>query len=615
MKYTPEPSRKTAATLFSLTATMILAPAQETGPERGTEYRRPAERQAAFIPRSMPRRTQGNGSPREGTETEVREIPVQRESRSINGSGNNVANPDWGSAEGPTIRIFENAYADGSSEPAGSDRPSARSISNAVVAQSGSLVNSKGATDFLWQWGQFLDHDIIETPTIDPAEAFDIKVPVGDPHFDPASTGSVTIPLNRSLYEEHDGVREQINAISAYIDGSQVYGSSDARSFALRRLDGSGKLKTSESNRGDLLPYNNGGFDNAPASSPNFSLAGDVRANEQVGLTALHTLFVRKHNYWAESYAELNPQAMDEEIYQFARMIVGAEIQAITYQEFLPVLLGRDALPSYRGYRNDVRADISNSFGAAAFRIGHSLLSSALLRIDSNGDEIEAGHLSLAASFFDPSLIEEDGIEVILRGLASQQCQELDAHLINEVRNFLFGPPGAGGFDLASLNIQRGRDHGIPGFNEARRGLGLRPLRFMSDLTDSPEDVENLQSVYDHPDQLDLWVGALCEKDLPGSMVGETYQRILADQFVRLRDGDRFYYESALAPQIVEMINEQTLSRIIKRNTGIGSELPGDVFVIQSVRQERANSRKQTTRRPQTGGEHKRRETTRRTRR
>ena len=187
-----------------------------------------------------------------------------------------------------------------------------------------------------------------------------------------------------------------------------------------------------------------------------------------MGLTALHTLFVREHNYWAESYAGLNPQAMDEEIYQFARMIVGAEIQAITYREFLPILLGRDSLPDYRGYREDVRADISNAFGAAAFRIGHSMLSPQLLRVDGSGAEIESGHLSLAASFFDPSLIESDGIEPILRGLASQECQELDARLIDEVRNFLFGSPGAGGFDLAALNIQRGRDHGIPDYNSTR---------------------------------------------------------------------------------------------------------------------------------------------------
>jgi hypothetical protein len=197
-----------------------------------------------------------------------------------------------------------------------------------------------------------------------------------------------------------------------------------------------------------------------------------------------------------------------------------------------------------------------------------------------------------------------------LRGLASQQCQELDAHLIDEVRNFLFGPPGAGGFDLASLNIQRGRDHGIPGFNEVRRGLGLRPLRFMSDLTDNPDDVKSLQSVYDDPDQLDLWVGALCENDLPGSMVGETYQRILVDQFVRLRDGDRFYYESALAPEIVDMVNEQTLSRIIKRNTDIGSELQEDVFVNGAALRRQTKHRRQSTRLPKTSEGRQRRDPT-----
>lgn len=614
MKKTPKSSRRIAATAFSLTATMILAPAQGTGPERATEYKRASEqRQAAFIPRSMPRQPRPDG-PSASNTNEGGEIEVSQESRTVDGSGNNITNPTWGAAKQATIRLFENAYADEASEPAGVGRPSARAISNAVVAQTESTLNSKGATDYLWQWGQFLDHDMIETPTVDPAEPFDISVPAGDPFFDPTGSGSATIPLNRSLYEDRDGVREQINAISSYIDGSQVYGSTDARAFALRRLDGSGKLKSTESNHGELLPYNDGGFDNAPTHSPNFFLAGDVRANEQVGLTALHTLFLREHNYWAESYAGLNPQAMDEEIYQFARMIVGAEIQAITYREFLPVLLGRNALPEYRGYRQDVRADISNEFGAAAFRIGHSMLSPQLLRIDASGAEIESGHLSLAASFFDPSLIETDGIEVILRGLASQECQELDAQLIDEVRNFLFGPPGAGGFDLASLNIQRGRDHGIPDFNSVRVGLRLRPIRFMSDLTSDTSDIENLQSVYDNTDQIDLWVGALCEKDLPDSMVGETYQRILVDQFVRLRDGDRFYYEKALPQEIVEMVNEQTLSKIIKRNTNIGDELPDNVFQTSGASRRRPDTRRQSTRRPE-GQEQRSRKSTRNDRR
>jgi hypothetical protein len=580
MKKSPNTSRKIVVSAFSLTATMILAPAQVTGPERTTTTKlQTSERQPAFLPRPMARRSQPI-SPAQPGPSAAGEIALPAESRTVNGSGNNIGNPTWGAAEQATIRLLANDYSDGVSSPAGADRPSARAVSNAVVAQTGSVLNARGATDYLWQWGQFLDHDIIETPTVDPVEIFDITVPTGDIHFDPFSTGTETIALNRSLYEDHDGVREQINAISAFIDGSQVYGSDDTRAFALRRLDGSGKLKVTGSDHGDLLPYNEAGLPNAPAALPTLFLAGDVRSNEQAALTAMHTLFLREHNYWAGRYSAINPQAMGEEIYQFARMIVGAEIQAITYREFIPVLLGRNALPEYRGYDESVRADISNVFGAAAFRIGHSMLSPQLLRIDANGDEIEAGHLSLAEAFFDPSLIEEEGIDSILRGLAAQKCQELDAHLIDEVRNFLFGPPGAGGFDLASLNIQRGRDHGIPDFNSARVGLGLEPVGFMSDIAVDDIDADALSSVYDSPEQVDLWVGALCEKDVPDSMVGETYQRILVDQFIRLRDGDRFYYESALPLEMVDMINDQSLSKIIKRNTGIGEELPENVFVV-----------------------------------
>lgn len=567
-----------AVTTASFSLGMILAPAQTAGPERGPTPDFDGERRPAFIPRSMPKRPSRQISPAPTIESND-PIPLPVESRTSNGSGNNLDHPLWGTAGEPTVRIIPAAYSDGASAPAGADRPSARLISNAVCAQEESMPNSKGATDLLWQWGQFLDHDLIETPTVDPAEPFEIEVPTGDPHFDPSHTGEAVIPLNRSLSEDIDGVRQQVNAVSAFIDASMVYGSDDERAYALRKLDGSGQLKITESIVGDLLPYNEGGFDNSPAPSPGYFLAGDIRANEQVGLTALHTLFVREHNHWAARFSELNPQAMGEEIYQFARSVVAAEIQAITYREFLPVLLGKDALPPYSGYHPEVRPDIANAFGAAAFRIGHSMLSPEIQRLDASGNEIAAGHLSLADAFFNPELIQDDGIEPILRGMAGQLCQELDAHLVDEVRNLLFGPPGAGGFDLAALNIQRGRDHGLPGFNQARKALGLRPLHLINDLTPDRDLVLRLQSVYTHPDQLDLWVGALCEEDVPDSMVGPTFQRLLVDQFTRLRDGDRFYYEQALPEEMVMMIQEQTLATIIRRNTEIGEEIQDDVFL------------------------------------
>src|SRR5690606_31290741 len=93
-----------------------------------------------------------------------------------------------------------NGYADGLSAPAGATRPNPRAISNAVVAQQGPMPNDRGASDFLWQWGQFIDHDLDLSSAMAPPEPFAIAVPAGDPHFDPAWTGAQWIALDRSRY-------------------------------------------------------------------------------------------------------------------------------------------------------------------------------------------------------------------------------------------------------------------------------------------------------------------------------------------------------------------------------------------------------------------------------
>ena len=241
-------------------------------------------------------------------------------------------------------------------------------------------------------------------------------------------------------------------------------------------------LKTSH---GNLLPFNINELPNAPsAEAPNFFLAGDFRANEQTGLTAMHTLFVREHNYWAKVIAKSNSSLDGDTIYEVARAIVGAEMQIITYQEFLPFLLGPKALPRYEGYKSEVNPSIANVFATASYRFGHTMLSSQLLRLDRRLKEIDEGHLDLASAFFNPNrIINEGGIDPVLRGLAHQPAQEIDTLLDDDVRNFLFGPPGAGGFDLAALNIQRGRDHGLPGYNEVRRNFDLEPAEDFADIT------------------------------------------------------------------------------------------------------------------------------------
>ncbi len=537
----------------------------------------PARPSAAPIPPPAPPRPGSHtAQPKPGSTGLSIELPA--ELPSLDGSGNNLAKPTQGTPGAAFIRLAPAAYADGASAPSGAERPSARAISNAVAAQTTSVPNKAWATDMLWQWGQFLDHDLDLTLTANPAEEFSIPVPLADPQFDPTGTGSQVIPMIRSTYVIESGVREQTNGLSAYIDASQVYGSDASRAMALRRLDGSGKLKTSASDHGDLLPYNVAGLPNAPAGA-NFFVAGDLRVNEQVGLITLQTLFMREHNWWAERFSQSNPDASENEIYDFARLVVGAEMQTITYREFLPILLGPNALPPYRGYQSKADASISNEFATAAYRLGHSLLSPTLRRLNAQGQTIPEGDLSLRDSFFNLAPVEHQGIDPILRGLCTQVCQDLDHLVIDDVRNFLFGAPGAGGFDLASLNLQRGRDHGLGSLNQVRRALGMRPYRSFAEIHPAPHVSARLAATYAHPDLVDLWIGGLAEADVPGALIGPTFHRILVDQFTRSRDGDRFWYQSHLPPAMVSLVEGQNLRQVILRNTRISAELRENIWV------------------------------------
>ena len=507
-----------------------------------------------------------------------RDLRFHNEFRSYDGSNNNTSHPEWGRSATPLLRhMLEPHYADGTGAPDVTNMPNARAVSNAVAAQPTSVVSDVGVSDLFWQWGQFLDHDLDLTPGMLPVELFDIPIPPGDPEFDPAGTGGASIPFGRSAYSMLAGVRQQMNAVTSYIDASNVYGSDPERARELRALDGTGLLKTSA---GGFLPFNVNGYANAPSADPGYFLAGDVRANEQVGLTALHTLFVREHNWLVERLQRQAPQWGGEQLYQTARAIVSAEIQVITYQEFLPLLLGPDALAPFNGYRPDVEPGIDNAFSTAAYRFGHSMVSDVILRLDRDGNPIAPGNLPLAQAFFAPHEVSVNGIEPVLRGLAMQRAQELDIFIVDGLRNFLFGAPGAGGFDLAALNIQRGRDHGMQRYNDCRRAVGLAPCASFADVSRDPAIQTRLAAVYDHVDQIDLWVGGLAEDRLPGAMVGELFHAILCNQFERLRDGDRFWYENDFQTWMVGWLQSQSLAKIIRRNTSIGDEIQDAVLVV-----------------------------------
>lgn len=530
---------------------------------------------------TQPLQSQEDIERRKRDRTLRRETSLQNlEFRTIDGSNNNLGNPDWGRADIEFIRLTYSDYSDGVGTPSGELRPGPREISNAVVAQPDLMPNDARVSDFVWQWGQFLDHDINLTPTISPVESFDISMPPGDSFFDPQGTGE-TMPLDRSLYTVTNSVRQQLNLITSYIDASNVYGSNLGLAMELRTLDGTGRLKMSA---GKLLPFN-------PAN-PALFIAGDSRANEQVGLTAMHTLFVREHNYWADRFRSEDHHLSGEQIYQMARSMVAAEMQKITYDEFLPVVMGPDTFTPYQGYQPGVNPTIANEFSTASYRFGHSMISPRLLRLDRDNRPIAAGHLPLRNAFFNPGeIINNGGIEPLLRGLAAQRPQQIDVHIVDDLRNFLFGAPGAGGFDLASLNIQRGRDHGLPPYNEVRRRMGLSAAESFADISSDPEVQANLGSVYNSVEDVDLWVGGLAEDHVPGALIGETIHAILKNQFERLRNGDRFWYQIYLPQHLLAEVENLTLADIIRRNTRIKDEIQDKVFIAADAQNRNRDNR------------------------
>lgn len=505
------------------------------------------------------------------------------EARAIDGSGNSQSQATMGSAGLTLNRMLSADYGDGSHTPAGASRPSARAVSNAVHAQTSSRLNSRGASDLFWLWGQFIDHDIDLTPAAEPHEAFAIAVPQGDAFFDPTHTGSQTITLNRSVCQAPSGVRQQLNMITAWLDGSVVYGSDATRQAALRSNDGSGRLLVESTALGDMLPRNTAGLPNEGGVGAQGFLAGDVRANENVLLTAMHTLWVREHNWQVARYRALYPGASGDELYELARRWVGAELQAITYEEWLPILLGSAGVEAYRGYDPAQSAGIYNAFSTACFRFGHSLLSPRLQRLEVGLQSTAQGELALRDAFFSPAALEQSGgLEPLLRGAARQTCQELDPFVVDEVRNFLFGPPGSGGLDLAALNIQRGRDHGLPGYNQARVQLGLAARTHTSQIGADPQVHAALDAVYGGDvDAIDLWTGALAEAPVGGALVGELLRAVLGRQFAELRRADRFDYERAFSGADLATLRATRLIDVVRRNTDIDAELQGTLFLLR----------------------------------
>lgn len=213
------------------------------------------------------------------------------------------------------------------------------------------------------------------------------------------------------------------------------------------------------------------------------------------------------------------------------------------------------------------------------FGWGHSTLRDEV-GFMSNDGRASREEIELKDAFFHASMLEQTGIDSLLKFDASVQALEIDLGVVDSLRNFLFGPPDAGGLDLVAMNIQRGRDHGLSDYNSTREAYGLIRVETFAQITSSLDLQQKLATLYASVDNIDLWVGLMAEDHQRDASVGELTSRIIADQFQRTRDGDRFFYKNMLTDLEIESLEQSTLADVSQRNTSIEG-LQENVFSMQ----------------------------------
>ncbi|XP_067829735.1 dual oxidase 2-like [Heptranchias perlo] len=481
---------------------------------------------------------------------------------------NNLAHHSRGTVGAPFVRLLPANYADGVytvlQEP---ELPNPRSISNVAMKGTSGIQCDRNRTVLFVYFGFHVIDEILETTGSGcPPEFLNIQIPSGDIIFDPNKTGNVQLPFQRSQWTTSSGQspnnpRVQINDATAWIDGSSIYGSSHSWSDALRSFS-DGLLASGADN---MLPRQSAGmvrlWKMADPATGQRGLQGlydfgNARANESPFLRAESIIWFRYHNYLASQLKGHNPNWKDEDLFQNARKRVIATFQRILFYEWLPAFIGQN-VSKYRGYKKYVDPGISPEFQSAAIKIINSMVPAgiymrnqkcAFRSVTVNGSEAPA--LRVCNNFWSrqkPNVNGSETIDELILGMASQIAEREDNIVVSDLRDYMYGPIRFTRSDLVALDIQRGRDSGLPTYNQARQAFDLQPIKTWESInprlhSENPKLFEQLAALYNNDtSKLEMLVGGLLESDENSERLFTT---IIREQFERLRDGDRFWFEN-----------------------------------------------------------------------
>jgi len=554
--------------------------------------------------------------------------------REIDGSCNNLKNPLHGRQSTPFNRISSPEYGvDLRSREfnlprrarSGKPLPSPRVLSQDVLGIGERKTESDISTFFV-QMGQFIDHDLTLTPEeelhccdrnsngnpwvwSDKTERFkrDRCIPIRIPEDDRQWGGRRTCfdvrrssPALNIPHCQANRTRQQTNSLTHWLDASNVYGSNQKELSNVRegesiylqvneraggRREGRAQLPSCQAFRGRQINSCGSPCD----TGTNCKVAGDHRVNEQPGLTTQHTIWLREHNRLAKQLQSLNTHWDQERVFQETRRLVIAEWQHIVYKDWLPIVLGQEQMEAYdlfpqtRGYSDSYDEDmdprINNEFATAAFRFGHSMMPALVPSLDKNFKENRRMSLHQVFNNVSMFLTSPNLVDDIIRGQTMLPAAAWDPAFNEDITNKLFHEE----LDLVALNINRGRDHGLPGYNTYRgicRTDNYNRVRSWDQLKESggqlsSNDIDLLSEEYTDVDDIDLFVGGTMEESKGDSLLGPAFSCIIADQFLRLKEGDRFYYEngdfvkSRFSQRQLDAIRKVSIARIICDNTDI----------------------------------------------
>ncbi|CAG2212945.1 PXDN [Mytilus edulis] len=354
-----------------------------------------------------------------------------------------------------------------------------------------------------------------------------------------------------------DGVRQQINLATPFVDASTVYGSTQEMNEILR-VPYSYLLKT-DNNLLPTPPGVNTCFD--PVIPNRCPVAGDRRVSESPMLSVQHSVWLREHNRIATELHILNPHWNQETVFQEARKIIIAMLQQITYNDFLPTILGQTTMERFKLFSRDVNEgvfddsydpkvnpQILDSVNVAAHRYGHSQLTNNQNFVDEGCNTVTINYLK--DTFESPRLVQQNNganIPFLARHLACSASNKLDNFIADGMRNFLLRLPEAPGSDIVARTY---REEG----NKEYRDITHGGKYVASNLSNHSTNLESLGMhlrnytrfkhylFFSEPDDVDLFIGAMLEKD-PGFNVGPTFQCLLGMQYQLIKSGDRFWYE------------------------------------------------------------------------